>query len=324
MSFIKWFFSWQLWLSFVLAAGVLVALWFGAFKWLDDYSKHGENISMPDLMDLDVFEAIELIKEKGLRYEIDSFEYKAGKPHNAILEFYPGKEKEIKEGRTVFIKSNPHNWPTVELPEVKSKSFRLARLQIESAGLEIGDTIYIKDIAKDAILKVLYKGGEIEAGKKLPRFSEVDLVLGTGPTNASVPDLYGLSIQQVKTRIERSNFSLGKVNYIEVNDTLSAKVFYQYPFGGDIYEEFNDLVIWVSNQRVDSLQDYIGSYNREYNVGNSGESKSIADLYKESYQNSLDGLGVEDDDELAKMLNLTGENDRISAEDSLFNVIKID
>ena len=55
-------------------------------------------------------------------------------------------------------------------------------------GLKVGDTIYEPNIQKDAVIRMMFNGRTIKPGEKVPMFSTLDLVIGSGPMrNVVIP-----------------------------------------------------------------------------------------------------------------------------------------
>lgn len=277
MRFLKAFTKWQFWASLVLMAALVYGLYHFTFRvWLDAYTNHNQEIAIPDLSKMKIQDALKQLDELGLTYEIDSVKYDSTKPSFAVLDFYPAAGFKVKEGRRIFIKSNPKTWRPVSLPDIIGKSKRLAFTQLKLAGLEVGDTIYEPDIAKDAVLRVLFQGKQISKDTELPRFAKVDIVLGKGlEYGVATPGLIGMPLDQAKSTIMASRFEVGRVTVQgTVTDSLKLKVFYQYPLRGDNYDQGLPVDLWVSEMEAADLQSFVKDLDRQYK--NYSDNDSIA------------------------------------------------
>lgn len=279
MRFLKAFTKWQFWASLVLMVGLVYGLYHFTFRvWLDAYTNHNQEIAIPDLSKMKIQDALKQLDELGLTYEIDSVKYDSTRPSFAVLDFYPAAGFKVKEGRRVFIKSNPKTWRPVALPDIIGKSKRLAFTQLKLAGLEVGDTIYEPDIAKDAVLRVLFQGKQISKDTELPRFAKVDVVLGKGlEYGVATPGLVGMSLDQAKSTVMARRFEVGRVTVQgAVTDSLKLKVFYQYPLQGDNYDQGLPVDLWVSEMEPADLQIFVKDLDRQYKNFSDNDSISAA------------------------------------------------
>lgn len=266
MNFFKALLNWKLWLGILLGVAFLIGLWFFTFDSLKNFTNHGVQVEVPDLSGLNVYEAMERLDELKLLYEIDSVRYTEDFPPHAILEFFPSEGSKVKPGRRIFIKSNPSTWAPVELPDLMDKSIRLAMTQLHLRGFSLGDTIYVEDPARDAVLGVLYAGDTIHAGKLLPKGAQIDLILGRGfRMDVPVPNVEGLDLTSAKIMLKHEYFDIGQVYYLDGNrDTINTKVVFQEPPPGDYYDEGLPVSLWLSKKNPLDLKDELDSLKLVY------------------------------------------------------------
>jgi serine/threonine-protein kinase len=131
------------------------------FRWLEYHTNHGQEIPVPNVL-INPHEAIKILDDTGLEYEVDSFNYDPKYRPFQVLQIYPVPGSRVKDGRTVRFKVNPRTWAKVAVPDVINKYSGLAFQRLEQVGLKIGDTIYEPSIQKDAVLRILYKGNEVK------------------------------------------------------------------------------------------------------------------------------------------------------------------
>lgn len=290
MKFLKTFTKWQFWASIALMAVLCFALYHFTFRvWLDSYTNHNEEIEIPDLSKMTIQQAIKTLDSLNLTYEIDSVRHDSTHPIYAVLDFYPAKGFKVKEGRRVFVKSNPKGWRPVQMPDIVGKSKRLAFTQLKLSGLEVGDTLYEPDIAKDAVLRVMFQGKQIVKGTELPRFAKVDLVLGKGlEYGVDMQNLIGMNLEQARSSIMANRFEVGRINFDGATaDSSALKVYYQYPLPGDNYDQGLPVDLWVSAKSPQELQMAVKDLDRQYR--NYSENDSIAAA---KYREELDGNTV--------------------------------
>jgi len=258
-------------LKVVLNAIAVLALSYGAYYfifnvWLNSYTNHNESVEVPDLASMSVQQATKVLDDLGLTYEVDSVNFDPKVKPYAIIDYFPNALSKVKEGRRIFIKANPRTYRPVELPDLIGKSKRLAFTQLDISGLSIGKIIYEPDLAKDAVLRIQYNGKILKAGDVLPRFAVVDLVLGRGMlTGVRTPNLVGLDITAAKKIIKDNFFEIGQIKFLGgTNDTIGARVVYQFPFNGDAYDQGQPIDIWLSNKTMSEIRDQLKMLDREY------------------------------------------------------------
>lgn len=285
MNFLKALFSWKLWLNILIGLAILIGLWFFTFNWLNDYTEHNVEVKVPDLSKMSIGSAMRELDTLGLEYSVDSTKFLENAKPFAVLEYYPEAGAFVKPGRKIFIKSNPRTWQPIELPNLIDKSSRLAFIQLSMRHFKVGDTIFVKDPAKGAVLKVLYQGKEVAAGTFLPRGSKIDLVLGKGyDLDVSVPNLMGMSLEEAEQTIKDNFFQLGNINFLgNNNDTIAATVVYQDPPPADVYDQGLPINIWLSTKMTSELKNQIDSLDILFRR----KIKRDSSFYKQSINKSL-------------------------------------
>jgi eukaryotic-like serine/threonine-protein kinase len=258
-------------LKVVLNGIIIVALSYGLYHfvfniWLSSYTNHNEYVEVPDLSNMNIQQATQILDDLGLTYEVDSVRFDPAIKPYAVMDYYPSLSAKVKEGRRIFIKANPKTHRPVELPDLIGKSKRLALTQLDISGLKVGNIIYEPDIAKDAVLKIIYNGKVLKPGDVLPRFAVVDLVLGRGMlTGVRTPNLVGLNLTDAKKMIKDNFFEVGQIKFLgESRDTIGARIVYQFPFSGDAYDQGQPIDIWLSNKTMTELKDRIKELDLQY------------------------------------------------------------
>lgn len=293
MKFFKALTKWQLWASLLLMGLCCFGIYHFVFKiWLNTYTNHNQAIEIPDMKDMDLLQALSELDKLNLTYEIDSIRFDSTKKPHAVIDFFPEAGFKVKEGRKIFIKANPEGWLPTALPDIVGKSKRLAFTQLKLSGLEVGDTIYEPDIAKDAVLRVIFKGKQIEKGTSLPRFSKIDLVLGRGVEyGVKTPNLIGLSLEEARSSMASKQFENGRIS-VEggFSDSSNLFVFYQYPLPDDNYDQGLPIDLWVSEKNATQLKNKIKELDLQFR--NFGANDSIALSNYERELNTGDGKKV--------------------------------
>ncbi len=228
------------------------------------------------------------MEEHNLEYEIDSFKYDPKFKPYQIFSIYPMEGSKVKMGRRLFIRCNPKTWKPVVLPNLIDKSKYLAFSQLEILGLKVGDTLYETNIAQDRVIRMLFKGKEIEAGDAVPKFSVIDLVIGLGyAKDVIVPDLIGLDYQSAKKILKQNYFEQGIINFEGEKDSLSSLIYYQEPIPGSKLDQGLSINLWMSKKPREELQEEILKLDKLYNYRVNLDSISMLKRVVPSEENKL-------------------------------------
>jgi serine/threonine-protein kinase len=264
---LKSLFNWKVLLNLVVAIGVFVGLVWLTFRWLEYHTNHGQEIPVPNIVNKSVQEAIKILDDSGLEYEVDSPQYNPKYRPFQVLQVYPTPGSRVKDGRAILLKVNPRTWARVEVPDVINKYSGLAFQRLEQVGLKVGDTIYEPSIQKDAVIRILYKGAEIKPKTKLARFSVVDVVIGSGPMrNISIPNVVGLTVKEARVLIARSMFEVGLVDHEDGSKDESDVIYYQDPAAGDVRDQGMQIDLWASKKTLAELSAKIEQLNSTYRM----------------------------------------------------------
>ena len=216
----------------VIAAGLMV---YGTLIYLDYYTLHGQEITVPDLYGMDKMDLKEFLDEKELNYKIIDSVYSVEEEKGIVIGQNPSADSKVKKDRTIYITVNAMNPPSVRLPVLVDKSLRQASSIIQNLGLVVGELIYQPDQCVNCVLA--QKFGEIEllSDTSLPKGSKIDLVLGGGLSDEKVlvPLLINLSRDEAIAVLKKSFLNLGAELYdssvYDDEDTTNSKIFAQHP-----------------------------------------------------------------------------------------------
>ncbi len=197
------------------------------------YTNHGESIDVPDVRGKNFNDAVRILKEQNLNYEISDSAFEDSKRPLAVMEQNPGAKVPVKEFRTIYLTVNSKVAPQIQLPDLKDVSLKQASMILKSYGLKVGRLSYKPDLAKDVVLTVSFNNKELRPGTTVKKGSRIDLVLGDGlgRTQVEVPNLIGLTLREAKFVLDGSSLSLGAMvlDGTVRRDTLDAVVYKQIP-----------------------------------------------------------------------------------------------
>lgn len=266
-SMLKSLFNWKVLLNLVVAIVVFVGLVWLTFRWLEYHTNHGQEIPVPNVVNKSVHDAVKILDDTGLEYDVDSANYDPKYRPFQVLQVYPSPGSRVKDGRTIRLRVNPRTWAQIAIPDVINKYSGLAFQRLDQVGLKVGDTIYEPSIQKDAILRILFKGNSVKPGTRIPRFSVIDVVVGSGPMrNISIPNVVGLSVKEARGVIAKSMFEIGLVDHEDGSKDESDIIYFQDPASGDVRDQGMQIDLWASKKTPAELRGKIDQLNSLYRM----------------------------------------------------------
>ena len=281
---LKSLFHWKVLVNLLLALGIFTALVWLTFRWLEFHTNHGKEIAIPSLVNKSVQDAIKILDETGLEYEVDSLEYDPKYKAFQVLKIYPTAGSHVKDGRIVTLAVNPRSWAPVSVPDVLDKYKGLAFRRLEQVGLKIGDTIYEPSIQRDAVIRMQFNGTILKPGTLIPKFSAIDLIIGSGPRrNISIPNLVGLTVQEAKAVISQNLFEVGLIEHEDGGKDESDIIYYQDPESNSLRDQGMQIDLWASKKTPAEMGGKITQLNSIYRIKIDTISPSIRDYQPPVY-----------------------------------------
>ena len=228
-------------------------------------TKHGVARTVPSVVGQPLDQVIESLEDKGFEVVIqDSVFYDSLQP-TIVIKQIPEPDAVVKVNRTIYVTYNRVVPPDVDMPNLVGYSLRNAEMILRNQGLQLGDTTFRPDFAKNSILEQLYNGERIAPGTKIKYGSRISLVIGSGVSaqEMSVPRLLGLNFEEAKILLSAQGLILGSVIADPlVQDTSAGFVYRQNPPTKDNkgrrfqIRPGQMMDIWLSKDRpnVDSLE----------------------------------------------------------------------
>ncbi len=181
MSLQKFLVSVSFFKQVFLAILIVLVTLFLFMYWLGFTTNHGQEIVVPNLSKLTLEQAEEKLNDLDLDYELlDTVDYNPEYPKFTVVQQEPHAGAKVKENRVIYLKINASEYTKIRVPELVQKTYRQAVPTLAALDLQVGDTIYIPNIAKDMILEMRVNGVKIKAGDKVLKTTKIDLVLGDG------------------------------------------------------------------------------------------------------------------------------------------------
>ena len=100
-----------------LMALALVALGYIALLFIDVFTSHGQQVQVPDVRNMPLEKAIEILDDAGLRWEIsDSTTFYENYKPGAVIDQDPKAKSYIKKIRIIYLSVNAMHAPIIPLP----------------------------------------------------------------------------------------------------------------------------------------------------------------------------------------------------------------
>ncbi len=164
-------------LILLLVAVLLVG---GAFWWLDHYTRHGESVEVPDIVDLFYDDADILLAEHEMYATIVDSMYIDDRPRGVVLDQVPCAGSSVKRGRTIYLTVNAFSPRRIPIPKLDDLSYRQAQEVLKSLGFPKPYIVYEDSEYKDLVLRVLADGEPIDAEERYAEDTRLTLVVGNG------------------------------------------------------------------------------------------------------------------------------------------------
>lgn len=220
-----------LWVNIVVGLGIAIILILIFLQSLDWMTMHGTTLTVPSVTGKSYSDAETLLENEGFDVVIQDSVYNDTAAPLAVLRQFPDADATVKRNRTVYLTINRAIAPLMEMPNLEGMTYRSAELAIKQYGLNLEDTVYRSDLAKNAVLEVQYNGKRIKGGEKIHMGSGIVLVLGTGVGSEEfrVPNLVGLTLSDALVVLESMNLLKGTVLPPDLGSNPNAYVYNQQP-----------------------------------------------------------------------------------------------
>jgi eukaryotic-like serine/threonine-protein kinase len=220
-----------LWVNFLVAIGILLLLLLLFLGSLDLLTQHGKVMKIPNVTGLSIADARKTLESGGFEVQIQDSIFNDTAKALQVIKQFPEADNLVKVNRTVYLTINRAVAPQIGMPNLVSMSFRNAEMVLKQYGLNLEDTVFKPDFARNSVLDQQYKGESIKPGTQIQQGSAITLVLGNGVgMDMIVPDLFGLTYREARSALESSGLILGSiVPDADVKDTVNAFVYRQNP-----------------------------------------------------------------------------------------------
>jgi beta-lactam-binding protein with PASTA domain len=203
---------------------VLVYLLFNNFM-MPLITRHGSEFELPNIVGYQFQDAKDVLLMVDLGIEVTSEEYHANKPEGTVLTQYPPAGTYVKAGRIIkVVTSIGQKYVTV--PPLDGISVRQAKLNIDAAGLILGEIVWTySDSLPPKVVVFSYPA----SGTDILMGSEVNLMVNRGRLTGIVymPRLVGRTLDEATSMLAKLGLKVGLVKHVRNENYLPETVLEQ-------------------------------------------------------------------------------------------------
>jgi serine/threonine-protein kinase len=206
----------------------------------------GREYLLPDITNLSLKEAEEILQKRDLSLKILAEEYNPSKPPGIILSQSPNPQTKVKKGRIVKVVVSKGE-KIVQVPNLKGVSLRQAELMLGEEGLEVGE---INWIPSDSFPENVVVNSSPSFGLSVPLGMSVNLEvsLGASPDTVMMPNLAGKSLEEAKNILKELSLEIGETRYEVKNELPPGTILEQFPEEGTKIQRGSNVELTVSTK----------------------------------------------------------------------------
>lgn len=191
------------------------------------YTRHSATTNVPDVRNMPVAEAEQLLISLNLRVETETVRrLKPNIPINAVVDQNPIPNVPVKAGRRVYLTVNAGSNPEVVVRDVTTKSLRQAGNELRADGLRIVEKADpVPSPHEGAVTRT-----DPPAGTTLKQGDIVTLYYSTGlgAKQVSVPNVVGMTLGEAETELRSANLRsvtvrVGDATFRSPQDSVAAQ-----------------------------------------------------------------------------------------------------
>jgi len=174
-------------LNAFLAGGSLMVLLWGSLKTLDFYTRHGEEVSVPDLSGLFPNEAESRLEGIGLELVITDSVYEitdgmALVPPGTVFDHHPPAQTSVKPGRKIYVTLRALGPPMIPVPDMRNVSLNLAQSELKELGFKVREVLTHAHLPPQThknppVLEIQFEQKTLMPGEKIPKGSSIVIIV---------------------------------------------------------------------------------------------------------------------------------------------------
>ena len=164
-----------------LMALALVALGYIALLFIDVFTSHGQQVQVPDVRNMPLEKAIDILEDAGLRWEIsDSTTFYENYKPGTVIDQDPKAKSYIKKIRIIYLNVNAMHAPIIPLPKLVDLPGRQGMATLKAMGFKHVTMDSVESEMDGLILQVTVDGHNVAPGKPVSVNSQIKITVGDG------------------------------------------------------------------------------------------------------------------------------------------------
>lgn len=201
-----------------------------AFLSLKGYTRHGDEIIVPDFVGLNCDSVLEKHADEFNFIILDSV-YTRTSPEGSVFQQDPLPNSKVKKGRNLYVVKVSEAPEKVMMPNLRNLSLRQAMVILKSNGLKVAELEFVEHFAKNAVVDQIFKDEIIEPGSEIIKGSELKLLVGYGRDDKKthLPNLLTMKKENVKNSILEASLNIGNEIYMDNDENSKYRVYKMEP-----------------------------------------------------------------------------------------------
>lgn len=254
-------------LSIIIALIVIIIE--AAFISLKGYTRHAEEIIVPDFVGLDCDSIMEAYQDEYHFIMLDSI-YSKVFSEGSIYQQDPLPNSKVKKGRNMYLVKVSEAPEKVAMPNLRNLSLRQALVSLKANGLKVSELEFVEHFAKNAIVDQKFEGKIVEPGTEIIKGSEIKLLVGYGHDDkrTHLPNLLTVKKENVKRDIIEASLNLGNEIYMDNDEEGKYKVYKMKPaYNIETLVQLGSKVdVWYRSENKFDFNSYGRELNRKDSV----------------------------------------------------------
>lgn len=168
-------------LNSVLMVLALAALSYIALLFIDVFTSHGQQVQVPDVRNMPLEKAIDILEDAGLRWDIsDSTTFYENYQPGTVIDQDPKAKSYIKKIRIVYLNVNAMHAPIIPLPKLVDLPGRQGMATLRAMGFKHVTMDSIASEMDGLILQVTVDGHHVAPGNPVSVNSQIKITVGDG------------------------------------------------------------------------------------------------------------------------------------------------
>ena len=217
-------------INLLIAIALVVIMIEVAFFSLKGYTRHGEEIVVPNFVGLNCDSILEQCKDDFNFVMLDSV-YTKNLPEGSIYQQDPLPNSNVKKGRNLYYVKVSEAPEKVVMPNLKNLSLRQAMVALRSNGLKISELEFVDHFARNAIVEQEFKGEVIEPGTELVKGGSIKLKVGYGrdDVRTHLPNLLAARKSDVRNILHEASLNIGREYHMDEDEHKRYRVYKMNP-----------------------------------------------------------------------------------------------